>query len=82
MLYAAAIMIAAATQTAAQETVLLHAAGSLRGALTEATKAFEAETGLKVDAKYGPSGLLRKEVGEGAKAGVLPRLTWSIPKRS
>jgi molybdenum ABC transporter molybdate-binding protein len=80
MIYAAAIMMAAATQAAAQETVLLHAAGSLRAALTQVTKAFEAETGLKVEAKYGPSGLLRKEIGEGAKAGVFASANMEHPE--
>ena len=49
---------------------LLHAAGSLRGALTEVAKAFEAASGVKVQAKYGPSGTLRDEIAGGAKAEV------------
>jgi molybdate transport system substrate-binding protein len=67
---AAILRRAAATPSTAQEPVRLHAASSLRGALTEVIKGFEAESGLKVEAKYGPSGLLRKEIGKGAKAGV------------
>jgi molybdate transport system substrate-binding protein len=35
----------------AAEPVLLHAAGSLRGALNEVAKSFETATGLKVQAK-------------------------------
>lgn len=78
--YAAAIMMmAAATPGAAQEPVRLHAAGSLRGALTEVIRGFEAETGLKVEAKYGPSGLLRKEIGDGAKAGVFASANMEHP---
>jgi ABC-type molybdate transport system substrate-binding protein len=78
--YAAAIMMmAAATPSAAQEPVRLHAAGSLRGALTEVIKGFEAESGLKVEAKYGPSGLLRKEITEGAKAGVFASANMEHP---
>jgi molybdenum ABC transporter molybdate-binding protein len=80
MVYAAAMMTAAAIPAAAQETVLLHAAGSLRGALTEVSKAFETQTGLKVDAKFGPSGLLRKEIGEGAKAGLFASANMEHPE--
>jgi molybdate transport system substrate-binding protein len=42
----------------AEETVLLHAAGSLRAALTDVAKAFEAAGPGKVQAKFGASGLL------------------------
>lgn len=51
-------------------TVLLHAAGSLRGALTEVAKAFETMSGAKVVAKFGPSGLLRDEIAGGGRAEV------------
>ncbi len=37
----------------ALDTVLLHAAGSLRGALTEVAQAFEARMRLKVRARFG-----------------------------
>lgn len=78
--YAAAIMMmTAATPSMAQEPVRLHAAGSLRGALTEVIKGFEAESGLKVEAKYGPSGILRKEIGNGAKAGIFASANMEHP---
>ena len=41
----------------AEETVLLHAAGSLRAALTEVANAFEAAGLGKVQAKFGASAL-------------------------
>ena len=47
---------------AAAETVQLYAAGSLKAALTDVSKAYEASTGSKVEAKYGPSGILKNEV--------------------
>jgi ABC-type molybdate transport system substrate-binding protein len=47
----------------ANEPVLLLAAGSLRGALTEVAEAFAAESGVKVEAKYGPSGTDTLSVG-------------------
>ena len=58
---------------AAAETVQLYAAGSLRGALIEIAKAYKSSTGNKVEAKYGPSGLLKTEISAGAKADVLLR---------
>ena len=52
------------------DTVQLYAAGSLRGALTDVAKAFEAKTGDKVVAKFGASGLLKDEIAGGAAAQV------------
>jgi len=40
------------------DTIQLYAAGSLKEALTDVAKAFEANTGVKVEAKFGPCGLL------------------------
>jgi molybdate transport system substrate-binding protein len=54
----------------AEETVLFHAAGSLRAALTEVANAFEAAGLGKVQAKFGASGLLKDEIATGAKAEV------------
>jgi molybdate transport system substrate-binding protein len=63
----------------AADTVLLHAAGSLRGALTDVSNAFEKSTGVKVVAKYGPSGLLRDEIACGAKAEVFASANMEHP---
>src|SRR5262249_59559211 len=57
-----------AVPSLASEPVLLHAAGSLRTALTEVTWAFEAVSGQRVQAKYGPSGTLKDEIAGGARA--------------
>jgi molybdenum ABC transporter molybdate-binding protein len=65
-----ALAIFAMAGPAAAETVQLYAAGSLKGALTDVAKAYEAMTGNKIDAKYGPSGLLKNEISGGAKAHV------------
>src|SRR5262249_57162024 len=77
MMVARLAVILAATTIAvpalASEPVLLHAAGSLRTALTEVTEAFEAASGQKLQAKYGPSGMLKEEIaGGGPPAGVAP----------
>ena len=68
------------TSAAAQALVSLYAAGSLRGALTEVAKAYEASSGLKVEAKYGPSGLLRDEIAGGAKAEVFASANMAHPQ--
>ena len=70
----------AMTGPAAAETVQLYAAGSLRGALTEIAKAYESSTGNKVEAKYGPSGLLKTEISAGAKADVFASANMEHPQ--
>ena len=64
----------------AEETVLLHAAGSLRAALTEVAKAFEAAGLGKVQAKFGASGLLKDEIAAGAKAEVFASANMEHPQ--
>jgi molybdenum ABC transporter molybdate-binding protein len=56
------------TTSALADTVQLYAAGSLRGALTDVSKAFEAASGNAVQARFGASGLLKNEIAGGAKA--------------
>jgi molybdate transport system substrate-binding protein len=63
----------------AEETVLLHAAGSLRSALTDVAKAFEAAGHSKVQAKFGASGLLKEEIAAGAKAEVFASANMEHP---
>jgi molybdate transport system substrate-binding protein len=64
----------------ASDAVLLHAAGSLRGALSEVGQAFEKTSGLKVQAKYGPSGLLKDEIAAGGKAEVFASANMEHPQ--
>jgi ABC-type molybdate transport system substrate-binding protein len=64
----------------AEETVLLHAAGSLRGALTEVAKDFEAAGLGKVQAKFGASGLLKNEIAAGAAAEVFASANMEHPQ--
>jgi len=75
------IAMSASAQVSAQaaDTALLHAAGSLRGALSEVSNAFEKTLGVKVQAKYGPSGLLRDEIAGGAKAEVFASANMQHP---
>jgi molybdate transport system substrate-binding protein len=62
------------------DTIQLYAAGSLRAALTDVAKAFEAESGHRVQAKYGPSGNLKDEIAGGAKADVFASANMEHPQ--
>jgi len=62
------------------DTVHLYAAGSLKQALSEAAKAYEAASGCKVEAKFGPSGLLKDEIAEGATADIFASANMAHPQ--
>jgi molybdate transport system substrate-binding protein len=79
-LLAVALGMMLASSADANEPVLLHAAGSLRGALTEVAEAFAAESGAKVEAKYGPSGTLRDEIVGGIRAQVFASANMEHPQ--
>jgi molybdate transport system substrate-binding protein len=74
------VMTIASTNAAPAEPVLLHAAGSLRGPLTEIAAAFETVTTLKVQAKFGASGLLKDEIAAGGKAEVFASANMEHPQ--
>jgi len=76
----AAVIAMTVTSVDANEQVLLHAAGSLRGALTEVAEAFTADSGVKVEAKYGPSGTLRDEIAAGGRAHVFASANMEHPQ--
>lgn len=63
----AMIMIA---QPALAQEVRLHAAGSLKAAMTDIADAFETATGATVQRNFGPSGLLRERIEQGEPAEV------------
>lgn len=67
-------------QAVAADTVLLHAAGSLREALDDVGKAFTAASGATVQAKYGPSGTLKDQIAAGAKAEVFASANMEHPR--
>ena len=62
------------------DDVHLYAAGSLRAALTDVGTAFTAKTGHRVVAKFGPSGVLEKEIAGGAKADVFASANMDYPQ--
>src|SRR5215472_6192161 len=63
----------------AADTVLLHAAGSLRAALNDVAAAYEKATGIRVIAKYGASGTLRDEIASGTRAEVFASANMEHP---
>ncbi len=64
----------------AADLVLLHTAGSHRAALTDTGEAFQRASGVAVQAKYGPSGLLKDEIAAGGKAEVFASANMAHPQ--
>jgi molybdate transport system substrate-binding protein len=64
----------------AAERVQLHAAGSLRAALTEAAAAFTRSSGIAVETKFGPSGVLKEAIAAGAPAEVFASANMEHPQ--
>src|ERR1700738_463559 len=64
----------------ATEPVLLHAAGSLRGALADVAQAFETSSGNRVQQKYGASGTLRDAIADGERAEVFASANMAHPQ--
>jgi molybdate transport system substrate-binding protein len=75
-----AVLMSMTAPSAADDLVLLHAAGSLRGALSDVAASFEAATGTKVKTKFGASGLLKDEIAGGAKAEVFASANMEHPR--
>ena len=75
----ACVAAACAIMPAAADSVTLYAAGSLRAALTEVAKSFGESSGVTVDGKFGPSGMLRDEIADGAKAEVFASANMEHP---
>lgn len=80
LLFVVTIMGLLTMPAVASDLVLLHAAGSLRGALTEVAEAFEKSASLKVQTQFGPSGLLRDEIAAGTKAEVFASANMEHPQ--
>src|SRR5262245_45052366 len=74
-----ALLIMAAPAHSA-DIVRLYAAGSLRDALDETARAFETTSGMKVEAKYGPSGILKDEIAGGADADIFASANMEHPR--
>src|ERR1044072_6333046 len=77
-LFIAALLLATPAWSA--DAVHLYAAGSLRDALDETRADFTQATGIAVEAKYGPSGLLKDESAAGANADVFASANMDHPQ--
>jgi molybdenum ABC transporter molybdate-binding protein len=77
---ALAVVMTMTAHAAAADTVSLYAAGSLKAALTDVAAAFQAASGYTVAAKFGPSGLLRQEIADGAPAHVFASANMTHPQ--
>ncbi len=78
--YCLTLAIVAMSTVARADDVRLYAAGSLRAALTDIGAAFTAKTGHRVVAKFGPSGVLEKEIAGGVKADVFASANMEYPQ--
>ena len=61
-------------------TITLYAAGSLKAAFSELVAAYERTRPTKVVAKFGPSGLLKKEIEEGAAPDIFASANMEHPE--
>jgi molybdate transport system substrate-binding protein len=75
-----ALLLSMTLHAHSAELVHLYAAGSLREPLDDAAKAFAASSGVKVETKYGPSGLLKDAIAGGAAADVFASANIEHPR--
>jgi molybdenum ABC transporter molybdate-binding protein len=76
----AGCLLAVAMSAQAQEPVRLYAAGSLRLALTEVGKSFQASSGTPVASTFGASGLLRERIQKGEPAELFASANMEHPR--
>ncbi len=76
-----ALALAFAMPAAAHEVIKVHAAGSLKAALTDAASAFaERKDGALVDFAFGPSGLLKERLEKGEASDLFASANMAHPK--
>jgi ABC-type molybdate transport system substrate-binding protein len=78
--FAVTVGVVAMPEPVRADTVSLFAAGSLRAALTDVAKAYETQSGHRVQMKFGPSGILKDEIAGGAKADVFASANMEHPQ--
>ncbi|QPC43721.1 molybdate ABC transporter substrate-binding protein [Kaustia mangrovi] len=71
--------LANAPAQASDDTVVLFAAGSLKAALGAVAEAFADEYGTPVEARFGPSGLMRERIEGGEAAGLFASASMKHP---
>lgn len=79
---AADALIAAAGLAVAQprEAVIVHAAGSLRAAMTDLAKAFESAQGTPVKLNFGASGLFKERLPAGETSQIFASTNLQRPQ--
>ncbi|MBT1443914.1 molybdate ABC transporter substrate-binding protein [Shewanella sp. JM162201] len=80
LLGASAQGVAAEPTEASAGTIQVRAAGSLKAALTELITAYEKESGGKVAAEFGPSGLLKDRIEQGEAAALFASANMKHPE--
>ncbi len=75
------VLCGAAVSATAAEAPTLYAAGSLKAALGDVVARYQSETGASVATKFGPSGLLRKEIEGGADANLFASANLAHPDK-
>jgi ABC-type molybdate transport system substrate-binding protein len=73
-------MIALAGPATAADAVKLHAAGSLKAAMSDVAAAFTEATGTPVETSFGPSGLLRERIEGGEATDVFASANMRHPR--
>jgi molybdate transport system substrate-binding protein len=80
MMTAACLTLAGSPAVSAEGAVRLFSAGSLKAALTEVSKEFEARQGTRVEATFGPSGILKQRLEAGEAADLFTSANMDHPR--
>jgi molybdate transport system substrate-binding protein len=80
LLIAATSALCIGTTMSRADMIHLYSAGSLKAALTDVAKAYEAKSGNKVESTWGASGLLKDRIVGGAKADVFTSANMQHPQ--
>lgn len=78
---AGAVLAVAATGIASAQDLVLFGAGSLREAMTQITRDFQAKTGTSVRVEFGPSGVMRERIEKGERVDVFTSADMGHPLR-
>jgi ABC-type molybdate transport system substrate-binding protein len=74
-----ALILSCGLNSAHAENPTLFAAGSLKAAMGDVVEAYAATYGTEVDTRFGPSGLLRQAIEEGARPDVFASANMAHP---
>ncbi|MNR90713.1 Molybdate-binding periplasmic protein precursor [compost metagenome] len=71
---------AAVTPVSSPAPIKVLAAGSLTGAMTAVAQLYTQQTGQKIDAQFGPAGLLRERIENGEQADIFASANMAHPQ--